>query len=285
MDNTFDKMFYSKGDYLAGVDESGVTDIAGPLVAACVVLPRIDPRTHSLEIFEISESKSAPKRIRKGLAEIVYKTALAIGIGEVQPAELDYLTKRQASALAMSRAVLSCKTSKNRLISPSFIIVDGEHPIPIKIEQAPIIRADEKSLCCSAASIVAKVYRDSVMERLHELYPFYGWNNNKGYYNAEHGRGLDEHGIQAGIHRTSMWPFRPGLQDEPREEWEVRRKHWKLTTLRKMVEENEKKSWTSSPRLWTPSPSFNELIQEEVRVTKSTRASKTKSEENNGPRC
>jgi len=88
MDNTFDKLYYDQGELIAGVDESGVSDIAGPLVAACVVLPKIDPRKDDLAIFEVQDSKVVPEKHRKRLAEIVYNMAIGIGIGIVSQESL-----------------------------------------------------------------------------------------------------------------------------------------------------------------------------------------------------
>lgn len=229
MDNTFDRLFYSKGELVAGVDESGVSDIAGPLVAACVVLPKIDPRKDDLAIFDVQDSKTVPEKHRKRLAEIVYQTALGIGIGIVQPAELDYLKRQRSINLAMGRAVKNCKLNEDRVI-PDFILVDGRETIKnTEIEQKAIIKADEKSLAVASASIIAKVYRDSIMAELHTKYPEYGWLSNKGYPCEDHFKGLDQRGIIFGVHRTSVWPFTPSSRKETKELAKRRRK-WKTVT-------------------------------------------------------
>jgi len=229
MDNTFDKLFYSKGDLLAGVDESGVSDIAGPLVAACVILPKIDPRKDDLSIFDVQESKSVPEKHRKRLAEIVYQTAIGIGIGVVQPIELDYLKRQRSINLAMGRAVRNCKLNEDNIV-PDFIIVDGRETVKnIDIKQKAIIKGDEKSIAVASASIIAKVYRDSIMAELHTKYPEYGWIKNKGYPCDAHFKGLDERGIIFGVHRTSVWPFTPSSKKESKELAKRRRK-WKVVT-------------------------------------------------------
>ncbi len=236
MDNTFDKLFYSKGDLIAGVDESGVSDIAGPLVAACVVLPKIDPRKDDLSIFEIQDSKVVPEKHRKRLAEIVYQTAIGIGIGIVHPREMAYLQRHRSINLAMGRALRNCKLNEER-VTPDFIIVDGKESIKhTKIPQKTVIKGDEKCLAVASASIIAKVYRDSIMAELHTKYPEYGWISNKGYPCDEQFKGLDEKGIVFGVHRTHIWPFVPGRKKKAPEvakEFAKRRTKWKkITELR-----------------------------------------------------
>lgn len=233
MDNTYDKMFYHEGEYIGGVDESGVSDIAGPLVAACVILPKIDLHKEDLRIFEINDSKQIPERYRKQHAEIVWQVALAIGIGEVHPYEIDYLGKNASIKLAMLRAVAACtKTTTSKThIQPDFLLIDGHFSLNIDIRQKPIERGDEKSLSIAAASVVAKVYRDEIMIRYHEKYPYYDWASNKGYPCENQFKGIDKHGIQIGIHRIKYWPFIPQrIIKENRYAWKRRRLLWKKVT-------------------------------------------------------
>ena len=233
MDNTFDKMFYTEGNLIAGIDESGVSDIAGPLVAACVILPKIDIQKDDLRIFEVNDSKQIPEKYRDKHAEIIWQSALAIGIGEVQPAEMDYLGRLGAIRLAMFRAVSACRDSRGRTMRPDFILIDkvDNKYLPIGIKQQHIEQGDAKSLCVAAASVVAKVYRDKIMLKLHERYPQYDWNSNKGYPCESHFKGIDTHGVQIGIHRVKRWPFikNPSLPED-RSKWEQRRKVWKKVT-------------------------------------------------------
>ncbi|MCX6822064.1 MAG: hypothetical protein NTW30_04780, partial [Candidatus Aenigmarchaeota archaeon] len=148
MDNTFDKMFYLEGALIGGIDESGVSDIAGPLIAACVILPKIDLKKDDLRIFEIDDCKRIPKRIRKRQAELIWETAVAIGIGEVNPAEFDYLGSVKARQIAMIRSIVACKsTASGKLTQPDFLLVDGSFPIPVDIKQTSIPDCDQKSLC------------------------------------------------------------------------------------------------------------------------------------------
>lgn len=239
MDATFDSMYYHYGDKIAGVDETGVSDIAGPLVAACVVLPKIQPHKDDLKIFEVNDSKQIPEKYRRQHAETILQSAIAIGIGEVQPAEIDYLGKHVSTSLAMLRAVASCKTTdRGKLLRPDFILVDGERPIQTMIQQSTIKHADQKSLCVAAASIIAKVYRDEIMIKLHERYPYYDWINNKGYPCESHFKGIDSHGVEIGIHRIKYWPFRngPGFHEDA-EKWRTRRYLWRQITERRLSQD------------------------------------------------
>lgn len=223
-------MFYNRGELIGGVDESGCSDIAGPLVAACVILPKIDLHRDDLRIFEVNDSKQIPVSKRKQYAEIVWQVALGIGIGEVQPSEYDYLGQGAATKLAMLRAVAACKkTTTKKQLTPDFLIIDGRVPINTSIPKKIIEHADEKSLSVAAASIVAKVYRDEIMIRYHEQFPYYGWDTNKGYPSEEHLKGIDKNGIQIGIHRIRHWPFKARSSDSGTT-WERRRTVWRKQT-------------------------------------------------------
>lgn len=233
MDNTFDKRFYNKGNYIGGLDESGVSDIAGPLVAACVILPKIDLKAHDLKIFEINDSKKVPEKFLKHHASTIWEVAEAIGIGEVSAAEVDYMGKHLSSSMAMLRAVLACRklSGKKSLMRPDFLAVDGLRPVNINIRQQGVRDGDEKSLCIAAASIVAKVYRNEVMRSLHYKYPWYDWVNNKGYPCENQFRGIDKKGIQVGIHRIKFWPFISNpKKPETHREWKARRYKWRKKT-------------------------------------------------------
>lgn len=251
MDNTFDKMFYQEGSLIAGIDETGVSDIAGPLVATCVILPKIDIQKDDLRIFEISDSKDIPEKYRKRHAEVIWQTAIAIGIGEVQPAEVDYLGSVGATKLAMYRSIAACSTiAKGKTIRPDYLMIDkvAHLQIPVKIRQIPIEQGDAKSLCIAAASIVAKVYRDEIMIKLHERFPYYNWVSNKGYPCEAHFKGMDVHGVQVGIHRIKRWPFikNPSVEED-HARWEKRRNLWKKTTARLLQMEADSNLWCSRP--------------------------------------
>ena len=255
MDNTFDKLFYHHGRYIAGVDETGVSDIAGPLIAACVILPQFQGRADDVRIFEVDDSKKIPERHRKRKAEVIWQTALGIGIGEVTPTEVDALGQVAATRLAILRSVLACKApGLNKPVRPDFLMIDeaqGLHAA-LKIKQANIPGGDEKSLCIAAASIIAKVYRDDYMIKLHQSYPHYDWINNKGAPCKAHFEGLDSHGFQVGIHRVKRWPFiknhRFPQNDVDARLWNIRRKNWRKITEAKLSAEIGEGLWTSKPQ-------------------------------------
>lgn len=239
MDNTFDSLYFSHGEHIAGIDESGVSDIAGPLVAACVILPKIRPDSEDLRIFAVNDSKKIPEKYRKGYAEVIWNAATAIGIGEVQPSEIDYLGKRRSTVLAMLRAIAACQNKdRSTAVIPDALLIDGEFTLPISTPQFPIKDGDTKSLCIASASIIAKVYRDNIMLALHQRFPHYGWNSNKGYPCENQFKGIDVHGIQVGIHRTKFWPFSAnGEEKEDSKKWYYRRGLWREKTTEALTTE------------------------------------------------
>jgi len=275
-------MFYNEGRLVGGVDESGVIDIAGPLVAACVVLPKIDVKTDDLRIFQVDDSKKVRgEKFRKALAEIIWSTALGIGIGEVSPAEIDYMSKHSAIGLAGLRAVMACKSvTTGAPVRPNFLLLDGRVRIPIQIRQARIRDGDAKSLSIAAASVIAKVYRDGIMLKLHEAFPYYAWNTNKGHPRDEkHLDGLDKFGAQPGIHRLRHWPFmqepsykRETMPEAERAKWRERRQQWQKRTFARIARETSPQQWSLNPPLWRPSPNSNWQPQEEEKSGETTRS-------------
>jgi ribonuclease HII len=251
MDNSFDCMYYGKGRYIGGLDEVGVVDIAGPLVAACVVLPKFELQRPDVKLFEVDDSKKVPENFRKQLAEIIWQNALAIGIGEVQPAELDAIGKASAIRLAMARAVVACRTTiKNRPLRPDFLMVDAGKGViaPLAIPQKGIAEGGTKSLCIAAAGIIAKVYRDDIMIKLHQSYPYYKWNSNKGYPCEDHFLGLDKRGVIPGLHRLKDWPFKKSSRGSEAIEWQIRRRKWRAVTERELSMEIAGGAWTLNPQ-------------------------------------
>lgn len=283
MDNTFDKMFYDRGDLIAGVDESGVIDIAGPLVAACVIFPKFDQYPEDLSLFNIDDSKKIPEKYRKEHAEVVWNSALAVGIGEVLPSEIDCLGLKNSTSLAMFRAISACSYLETRKqVTPDFLIIDGHKPVKAKISQITVIDGDKKSLSVAAASLVAKVYRDDLMLEYHRRHPHYGWNRNKGFPNEQHFKGLDTHGITLGVHRVGRWPFvgRSKEDDKLRDgeiKWSKRRIKWKKVTEKRLSLEQESELWTSSPRSLNHSMSSKSRSRETVKPGEHTKSKKNSS--------
>ena len=183
---------------VAGFDEAGRGPWAGPVVASAVILPR-DAMPVSL-LTKLDDSKKVRKTARETLfAEL--RAVAEIGIGIASPAEIDEFNILQASMLAMQRA------AKGLTIKPASALVDGNHAPDIPYEVKTIVKGDSRSLSIAAASIVAKVTRDSIMADLSKKYPGYGWESNAGYGTKEHYNAL----LQLGAtpeHRQSFTPIR-----------------------------------------------------------------------------
>lgn len=169
--------------WLAGVDEAGRGCLAGPVVAAAVVLA---PDT---QITGLDDSKKLTPAVRDDLFDAVTAEAVAVGVGQCSPEEIDELNILWASLEAMRRAVLSLA------LEPDLLLIDGNKPIPdAPWPQETVVKGDARSLSIAAASIVAKVTRDRLMTRLHDDFPVYGWAGHKGYPTASHYDALRTHG-------------------------------------------------------------------------------------------
>jgi ribonuclease HII len=177
--------------WIAGVDEAGRGPIAGPVVAACVVLP---PR-HTLA--GIADSKQLTPAQREALYAAITQRALAWAIGLASPREIERYNILQASLLAMRRAVLALP------ITPQRVLVDGKHAIPsLPLPQQAIVDGDALEESIAAASILAKVARDRIMRELDRLYPQYGFAQHKGYPTALHLERLRLYGACPAHRRT-----------------------------------------------------------------------------------
>lgn len=189
----FERFLYSKGLLrVAGCDEAGRGPLAGPVVAACAVLP-IDC-DHSIFV----DSKILTHRKRLELRAQLEKVGAAFGIGIVSEQKIDDINILQASLLAMKRAVKNLAGS-----SPDFILVDGKFTIPLLTAQAPLVKGESKSGSIAAASILAKVERDRIMVDHHQHYPVYNFLKNKGYPTREHRLAIQRIGI-CPIHRKTF---------------------------------------------------------------------------------
>jgi len=184
----------AKGGWIAGVDEAGRGPLAGPVVAAAVIL--VQPET----LAGINDSKKLSARRREELYLKIARSGI-VGIGFADERQIDELNIYQATRLAMKKAAL------NLSHTPTLLLIDGPIRLDLTLEQKGIIRGDQKSASIAAASIVAKVFRDHGMRKLHELYPAYAFHNHKGYGTAEHLRVLRERGPLP-IHRRSFAPVR-----------------------------------------------------------------------------
>lgn len=182
------------GGWMAGVDEAGRGPLAGPVVAAAVILMR------SETLVGIDDSKKLSAKRREELYVKIARSSI-VGIGFVDEKQIDELNIYEATRVAMKKAVL------NLSHTPTSLLIDGPMRLDLEIEQKGIIHGDGKSASIAAASIVAKVFRDHWMRKLHELYPAYGFHNHKGYGTAAHMQVLKEKGPSL-VHRRSFAPVR-----------------------------------------------------------------------------
>jgi ribonuclease HII len=191
----FEKRIHKNGPAtICGVDEVGRGPLAGPVVAAAVIL-RLEKIPDGLD-----DSKRLSAARREALYPRIMAMAIAVGVGEASVEEIDRINIRQATHLAMARAVRALSTAAD------FALVDGNDAPALPCPCETIVKGDSKSLSIAAASIIAKVTRDRMMMALHDEHPHYGWRANKGYGTAEHLRALKIHGPCA-HHRKSFAPI------------------------------------------------------------------------------
>jgi ribonuclease HII len=176
---------------VAGIDEAGRGPLAGPVVAAAVILP---PR---YEHPEITDSKKLSPRQRERLYGVIQRDAVSVGIGIIEAPEIDILNILQATLAAMKEAVLELSPH------PDYLLIDGLNRIDLAISQETIIRGDSRSISVASASIVAKVSRDRLMEMYHRQFPQYNFLRNKGYGTREHREAILRFG-RSKIHRRSF---------------------------------------------------------------------------------
>src|SRR5471032_1878446 len=180
--------------YICGVDEAGRGPLAGPVVAAAVILQkgRI-PKG-------LNDSKQLTEEAREELYPRILELAVAVGVGEASVGEIDLVNIRQATHLAMARAVRALP------IAAAFALVDGNDAPALPCRCETLVGGDGRSLSIAAASIVAKVTRDRMMRALHEEHPGYNWRRNKGYGTPDHLAGLKACGVTI-HHRRSFSPI------------------------------------------------------------------------------
>ena len=180
----------SPGDRLAGADEVGRGALAGPVVAAAVVLPR------GSTLLGVDDSKRLTEEQREAVFPVIVEKALAVGISFCHPTTIERNNILNASLMAMAAAV------KNLRMEVDLVLLDGRDGLDIPQRAVPVVGGDAKSLSIAAASIVAKVARDRLMRRLHRTYPSYNFISNKGYGTKEHLDAIQAHGL-CDAHRVS----------------------------------------------------------------------------------
>ena len=176
---------------IAGLDEVGRGPLAGPVVAACVILQE------NCDNSSFVDSKTINAKNRSRLYKELKQNGAQISVGVVSEADIDRLNILQASLLAMKKAILTMP------VQPDFLLVDGNQPVPISIPQQTLVKGESKSASIAAASIVAKVVRDEMMDQYHLQYPEYNFQKNRGYPTLEHRNAIKTYGPCA-IHRQSF---------------------------------------------------------------------------------
>ena len=196
----YEKECYARGmELIAGVDEVGRGPLAGPVVAAAVILPK------ACKIPGLNDSKKIPKSKHKEIYEAVLQNAIAIGIGIKDNHVIDQVNIYEATKLAMMEAIGQLEPQ------PQHLLIDAMK-LDLPIPQTSIIKGDANSLSIAAASIVAKVTRDQMMEEFDREYPGYDFAQNAGYGTAKHLAGLDKLGVTP-IHRRSFEPVKSMCED------------------------------------------------------------------------
>jgi ribonuclease HII len=185
-------LLYEEGyRHVAGTDEAGRGPLAGPVVAAAVILPE------GWHHPGIKDSKQLSARGREELFGVITAAAVSWNWAAVEPREIDRINILQASLLAMRIAVLALEPV------PDYLLVDGPHGVRCSVPHTAIKRGDQKSQVIAAASIVAKVVRDAMMVKYDRLFPAYHFSKNRGYGTADHLKALEQHGCCC-LHRRSF---------------------------------------------------------------------------------
>lgn len=190
--NSFERNAYQSGYRLiAGVDEAGRGPLAGPVVAAAVIFP---PDYHN---SEIRDSKLLSPQKRERLHDVIREDAITVGLGVVDAVVIDEINILKATLMAMQEALLELSPA------PDFLLIDGITPLPLSMPQRTLIKGDSRSVSVAAASIIAKVSRDRIMEIYHRQFPQYNFIKNKGYGTEEHRAVIRRYG-PCKIHRRSF---------------------------------------------------------------------------------
>lgn len=185
------ELFRQGYKYIAGIDEAGRGSLAGPVVAAAVILPK------DIAIEGVNDSKKLSPAKREFLYELIIRHSLCTGTGIVWNEDIDRINILNATIKAMEAAV------RDMRIPPDYLLIDAVSISSIKTPQLPIIKGDALSMSIASASIIAKVTRDRLMAEQHILYPQYNFLSHKGYGTKEHYDRIREHGISV-IHRRSF---------------------------------------------------------------------------------
>jgi len=190
-DYSFERRIWKIGKLPAGVDEAGRGPLAGPVVAAAVILPK------ECEINGLNDSKKLSTQKREFLFDQIIRLAVSIGVGIVEPGEIDRINILRAALLAMEGAVMKLNPK------PDFLLIDGNIRTSLLIPQQAVIGGDSTCNSIAAASIIAKVARDLIMDDYHNIHPEYNFKKHKGYPTKEHFEALKKFG-PCPIHRRTF---------------------------------------------------------------------------------
>jgi len=225
-----EKKLWKKGyKRVAGLDEAGIGPLAGPVVAAAVIVKKFS--IFNFQFSKIRDSKKLSSKQREEFYKILTTHPnIYWGVGIVSPKVIDKINILNASRLAMKKSLVNlekkprtfhpaifakgCRASKKVRYKIDFIILDGKGKLDVPIPQKAIVKADEKVFSCTAASIIAKVTRDRIMMRLHKKYPQYRFDLHKGYPTKLHIKMLKKYG-PCPIHRKSFKPTQLGILKRP----------------------------------------------------------------------
>lgn len=198
---TCERQYLATYTLIAGVDEAGRGPLAGPVVAGAVILEPAKVGAYRSKYKwwrQVADSKIVAAKTRRALFDDIKREAMSFGIGEASVSEIDELNIHCAALLAMKRAIANCG------IAPQLILIDGRSKIDgLDCRQIAIVKGDAKVLSIAAASIVAKVTRDEIMDELHAEYPQYGFDQHRGYATRQHREMIAKHG-PCPIHRQSF---------------------------------------------------------------------------------
>lgn len=191
----YEKELWNKNiNLVGGIDEVGRGPLIGPVVAACVILPK------DFKLEGLTDSKKLSEKKREQFYDVIMDKALSVGIGQASEKTIDEINIYEATKVAMKEAV------QNSKIKPEHILVDAM-PLSLDVPTTSIIKGDAKSITIAAASVIAKVTRDRMLVELDKKYPMYDLKNNKGYGTKKHLEALREYGITK-YHRLSFAPVK-----------------------------------------------------------------------------
>ena len=196
---TYEKELIDKGiKLIGGIDEVGRGPLVGPVVAACVILPL------NYKLEGLTDSKKLSEKKREKFFDILEKDAISIGVGIIDEKKIDEVNIYEATKLAMTEAFNKMK------VKPEHVLIDAM-PLELSVPTTSIIKGDAKSLTIAAASVIAKVTRDHMMDELHEKYPYYNFKKNKGYPTKEHVEAIQKYGIIK-EHRKTYGPVKDYIE-------------------------------------------------------------------------